>query len=950
MRKKWTYVAVACMLLGTAPVFTGCIDTDEPAGLEDLRQAKSELLRARVAVEEANAYKISAEAALLEAQQAIVAAEARYKEALAQQEEYIALKKQYEAELQNIKNQEEQAYYENLLNQLEAEQEQREREKQIADAQLAVTLEQLRTQLLQQQALYDEALKNLALAQNTLTDAQKAHLQPWITAVSNSKSAVEQATSAYETAFADYEEAVSVLDELQSDSLALRNLNRQIELADRQYQAADEAYQLALEAQEKDYSTIEAMDARRAEFEAQLEAIDKQLADLNVERTELEMETESEAANVNSLYQAYTAIAGEWDANGNLVTHGTRQYTMPAIEFENRNIPGLDDHIDYVNNMEVGAFPYRYSEYLQALANGTANNFGQKATLNRYINDVNSWTRTPNDDAWTNDAILQYQASLTALNTQITATKAVWQQAVDAYVGNLDIDPTEVPGYGGVETAVEAYNTAAAAYNAAVTAYNTYGEENLESWEVYNAAYDAAWEVFDQANEANLAEYNNTIQEAYQELQQAEAAYYTAVAELRQAWAEYNLLENPTAEDYNRVTEAQTAVTTQLNLYKEAADYYFDEVQPEAQELLDKKTELAEANREVAIQEARETYIENAPNDAAIIARENELYDAMIEANNDLNEAYDDAQDAYAPYASNYGLYTWSSVLSEAYFHYDDEGNWVPQQADTVDVAELNRNDLLNYIQYLSVSLFGVSDRLVDFTAEEMQNEIETAYMDANPSADFVPYRYVNSILASSYGMVGRSAYYQAQIDIANAVLDNEDAVAALKQELTDALADVNAQIAAVGAQADAAEQAYNTADAALKAKFADIDARIEDATASRYATKPILDAIISAIDTYVGYENVSASTLEELNKLLADAVEQAEQKRYDMETALLQAQKNLDDYTAGTKDWIEIAKENVDEAAENLSEKQDELAAANDALLAEIDRISQQQSDEVTE
>ena len=35
MRKKWTYVAVACMLLGTAPVFTGCIDTDEPAGLEE---------------------------------------------------------------------------------------------------------------------------------------------------------------------------------------------------------------------------------------------------------------------------------------------------------------------------------------------------------------------------------------------------------------------------------------------------------------------------------------------------------------------------------------------------------------------------------------------------------------------------------------------------------------------------------------------------------------------------------------------------------------------------------------------------------------------------------------------------------------------------------------------------------------------------------------------------
>ena len=40
MRKKWTYVAVACMLLGTAPVFTGCIDTDEPAGLEDCRSGR----------------------------------------------------------------------------------------------------------------------------------------------------------------------------------------------------------------------------------------------------------------------------------------------------------------------------------------------------------------------------------------------------------------------------------------------------------------------------------------------------------------------------------------------------------------------------------------------------------------------------------------------------------------------------------------------------------------------------------------------------------------------------------------------------------------------------------------------------------------------------------------------------------------------------------------------
>ena len=31
--KKWTYLAVAGMLLGSAPVFTGCVDTDEPWGV-----------------------------------------------------------------------------------------------------------------------------------------------------------------------------------------------------------------------------------------------------------------------------------------------------------------------------------------------------------------------------------------------------------------------------------------------------------------------------------------------------------------------------------------------------------------------------------------------------------------------------------------------------------------------------------------------------------------------------------------------------------------------------------------------------------------------------------------------------------------------------------------------------------------------------------------------------
>lgn len=42
---------VATLLMaGTTATFTGCIDTDEPEGIVDLRGAKSELIKAQAAV------------------------------------------------------------------------------------------------------------------------------------------------------------------------------------------------------------------------------------------------------------------------------------------------------------------------------------------------------------------------------------------------------------------------------------------------------------------------------------------------------------------------------------------------------------------------------------------------------------------------------------------------------------------------------------------------------------------------------------------------------------------------------------------------------------------------------------------------------------------------------------------------------------------------------------
>ena len=92
--KKWTYLVAAGIMLGATPVFTGCIDNDEPEGITVLRGAKAELLKAKATVETAKAEQVKAKAAYLlaqaEYQKALAATEnanAKIKEAIAKQEE-----------------------------------------------------------------------------------------------------------------------------------------------------------------------------------------------------------------------------------------------------------------------------------------------------------------------------------------------------------------------------------------------------------------------------------------------------------------------------------------------------------------------------------------------------------------------------------------------------------------------------------------------------------------------------------------------------------------------------------------------------------------------------------------------------------------------------------------------------------------------------------------------
>ena len=102
MNKKVLSAILFSALFAGSGTFTSCIDTDEPAGIENLRGAKAELIRAKVSVEQANA-------TLLLAQAEVEKAKAAKKNAEAEIEKAKAAQAQAEAELAEITNEEKRA-------------------------------------------------------------------------------------------------------------------------------------------------------------------------------------------------------------------------------------------------------------------------------------------------------------------------------------------------------------------------------------------------------------------------------------------------------------------------------------------------------------------------------------------------------------------------------------------------------------------------------------------------------------------------------------------------------------------------------------------------------------------------------------------------------------------------------------------------------------------------
>lgn len=282
-------------------------------------------------------------------------------------------------------------------------------------------------------------------------------------------------------------------------------------------------------------------------LEADLKALDKKIADLQTERTKVEMATAGEYDEVLKARQAYMDLTGyTWDEN--LQDFGEINSSKEEIKLNDIaisiNEPGLGLSADYTITDS-----YYYSDYLKALQNGTEFQLSSVTTINNLKEAIKGCALTPNGEAWTAENIILYTSWLENAKVNRDFIKGQWEQAVKAFKGLEFGNPTSFEGFDKVEEVVAIYNEAIKKYNADVEAMNA-ARDKYEN--ISQEDRDKRQEITDNWTKAqadNQAEYEKTIAEIEKGLGALEKAKDVAYANYDKLKTQYDQIENPTADD-----------------------------------------------------------------------------------------------------------------------------------------------------------------------------------------------------------------------------------------------------------------------------------------------------------------------------------------------------------------------------------------------------------------
>ncbi|WP_304976179.1 hypothetical protein [uncultured Muribaculum sp.] len=939
--KKLTYLVASLLTTATVGMtFTGCIDNDEPYGIEQLRGAKAELLKSKKALIEADAqYKL----ALAEAEKVKAAAEAA---------KIDAERAKTEAEIAEIRQRMEAAALqaEQILARLQAE------------AELArLTYEQERLNLsTQQQTALDGFYRKYFTALNNYNEKYMEYVRAQKDLVAN---ALDPNGTAYD-AKKRVEEAVA---------------NAQKALDDAQANIEDYNEQLA-----------DAKTWKPSELGAKLTAYQDQVEE-NTEKMKLINLTIAENNNESEEGKALVAAKKALDALYN------EEVGIPAYTFNADGaitIPGLTEPEEVIGEGWSYTWNNQYGYHGYNAALNRLDNF--KNSIRRYVLD-------DNDVEWTKAEINNLEAEKKEKTAEFDNLFAGWKMFADAYNVGGTPKYDALMSYDELKKAVDAYNAQLPATQAAKDAYYAaqkaaqeawdayYEKNNLEgdAWNAYNDAVNAANEAYDKAVAAankeldkTITDLNNAVVKAQQEKIAADSKYLTAKG----------LADKYGDNDLKEAAEAALKVAEDAAKALETAEKARDEQAPKAQAKAEKANDLAAATRDNAItdaEKARKLAINDAPQiagpllDAANAAdnKVNEARDAYNEAWNELSElvrVWDNETQSYTGVygaidnqveeinkeyqyeeewydGENWHTYTWMPAYDYSLFYqFQNEVNGSQFDAEVAipecsvaDVCAYSSSNMRYNIIALSNKIYGSyyydknDDDILDIPSAQLipltKEDIDK--MLAKYGIDEMNYP---GIYNSDFGLFGKTLYVDNRIEVANAYITNKPAIEA-------AFEDVQAQIDNLVASRDELSDKIDEAGKAVEAAQEAVDELNVDSWTEYNELQRqngVAEAMITAISEAALATGV-AETEQYTQETIDAAIEKIEQSIKDeedgipeLEEALARAQYVLDQYEKQLVSDAEIAALAVEEAKLAMDAAKEKLDAAKARLDAAIKSV----------
>ena len=939
--KKLTYLVASLLTTATVGmIFTGCIDNDEPYGIEQLRGAKAELLKSKKALIEADAqYKL----ALAEAEKVKAAAEAA---------KIDAERAKTEAEIAEIRQRMEAAALqaEQILARLQAE------------AELArLTYEQERLNLsTQQQTALDGFYRKYFTALNNYNEKYMEYVRAQKDLVAN---ALDPNGTAYD-AKKRVEEAVA---------------NAQKALDDAQANIEDYNEQLA-----------DAKTWKPSELGAKLTAYQDQVEE-NTEKMKLINLTIAENNNESEEGKALVAAKKALDALYN------EEVGIPAYTFNADGaitIPGLTEPEEVIGEGWSYTWNNQYGYHGYNAALNRLDNF--KNSIRRYVLD-------DNDVEWTKAEINNLEAEKKEKTAEFDNLFAGWKMFADAYNVGAAPKYDAITGYDELKKAVDAYNAQVPATQAAKDAYYAaqkaaqeawdayYEKNNLEgdAWNAYNDAVNAANEAYDKAVAAankeldkTITDLNNAVVKAQQEKNAADSKYMTAKG----------LADKYGDNDLKEAAEAALKVAEDAAKALETAEKARDEQAPKAQAKAEKANDLAAATRDNAItdaEKARKLAINDAPQiagpllDAANAAdnKVNEARDAYNEAWNELSElvrVWDNETQSYTGVygaidnqveeinkeyqyeeewydGENWHTYTWMPAYDYSLFYqFQNEVNGSQFDAEVAipecsvaDVCAYSSSNMRYNIITLSNKIYGSyyydkndddilgipSAQLIPLTKEDIDK------MLAKYGIDEMNYP---GIYNSDFGLFGKTLYVDNRIDVANAYITNKPAIEAAFEDVQTQIDNLVASREELSDKIDEAGKAVEAAQEAVDELNVDSWTEYNELQRQNGVAEAMITAISeAALATGVAEtEQYTQETIDAAIEKIEQSIKDEEDGIPELEEALARAQYVLDQYEKQLVSDAEIAALAVEEAKLAMDAAKEKLDAAKARLDAAIKSV----------